>query len=105
VGNDVFGFSINNVSLIAITENEIDLILSATIFHPIATTMIEVPGYKTLFGDLASLFVNFDRIQFYYYHNRNYSFYSNLLLSKINNINNVKGTSFREIFKLFSHSA
>lgn len=104
-GYDVYGFSINNVSLVAVTEDWIDTILNATLFNPIAASLIQVPGFKTIFGDLASLFVNFDRIQFYYYHNRSYSFYSYLLLTKINNINNLKGASLRKIYQLFDPAA
>jgi hypothetical protein len=44
-----------------------------------------------------AFFVNFDRLQLYYFHNRNYSQYSNMLLANINILNDLKGLSFKSI--------
>jgi hypothetical protein len=47
-----------------------------------------------------SFFVNFDRLQLYYFHNRNYSQYSIVLLNDINILNGLKGLLFKSIIRL-----
>jgi hypothetical protein len=58
----------------------------------IAKTLTRIPGSRIFLGDIMSFFINFDRLQFYYYHDRNYSIFSDILLAEINIINNLKGT-------------
>lgn len=53
-----------------------------------------VPGSRVIFGDLLSFFVNFDRLQFYYYHSRAYGYYARLILANVNLLNSLKGSLF-----------
>lgn len=59
-----------------------------------------IPGSRVFLGDIMSYFVNFDRLQFYYLHKRNYSFYSDLLLAEINVLSSLKGTFLNNSYQI-----
>lgn len=76
--------------------------VNKSLVNQITVTLIQTPGSRIFFGDVMSFFVNFDRLQFYYYHHRNYSEYSNVLLEEINTLNNLKGSLFLNFYEAFS---
>lgn len=76
--------------------------INSSLVNGITVALVQTPGSRIFFGDAMSFFVNFDRLQFYYYHNRNYSEYSNALLEEINTLNNLKGTLLLSIYESFS---
>ena len=46
----------------------------------------------------------FDRLQFYYYHHQNLTYYSNLLLKNVNSLMNQKGTFIEYLFSSCNQS-
>lgn len=53
--------------------------------------MVEIPGARVLFGYIINSFVSFDRLQFYYYHNRIISDYTKIFLKAVTNLMDLKG--------------
>lgn len=99
-GGDAFGFTFNNVSLIQRSDS-FSQFVNSSLVNEITVALVQTPGSRIFFGDVMSFFVNFDRLQFYYYHNRNYSEYSNVLLEEINVLNSLKGTLFLNLYEAF----
>jgi hypothetical protein len=73
--------------------------VNRTILSDFAAIMTKVPGSRVIFADLMAFFVNFDRLQFYYFHDRNYSQYSTVLLTDITILNDLKGLLFQNILQ------
>jgi hypothetical protein len=96
--NDNCGFLVNNIKLTKVKSSTKDLI-NSTFMNDFVVIMSQIPGSRAILTDLMSFFVNLDRLQFYYFDNRNYSQYSHTLLDKINNLNDLKGLFFRNIIE------
>jgi hypothetical protein len=101
---DSSGFTFNNARLISISDETANLIQSA-LGNSFTAGLVQLPGSRILFGDLMSFSINFDRLQLYYYHNRNYSLYSNILLEYINEMDNLKGTLISSLYELIRQNA
>ena len=79
--NDTCGFRLASVSVSQIIENTQstesvqtnNLFVDNVIKSPFASNLIAFPASRILLGELVNLFISFDRLQLYYYHNRNYS--------------------------------
>lgn len=55
------------------------------------TDVVSIPGSRVFLGQTINIFVSLDRMQLYYYHNRNYSHYTNIFLKGISDLMNSKG--------------
>jgi hypothetical protein len=99
VSTDVEGFFVNNIRLTKAIES-LKSLVNSTILSDFTLFMIEIPGSRVIFADFMAFFVHFDRLQFYYFHNRNYSQYSTLILADINIINDLKGVFFQNVLQL-----
>ena len=55
------------------------------------------PGSRLFFKYVMNFYINLDRLQFYYYHNQNFTQYSDFLLSKNYLFLQEKGTLFQII--------
>jgi hypothetical protein len=95
-GFDYDGFVVNNIKLVKITDSMTSLVNNAFL-NDFTVNMAKIPGSRVILTDFMSFFVNLDRLQLYYFHNRNYSQYSNLLLADINILNDLKGIFFRNL--------
>jgi hypothetical protein len=58
-------------------------LMSDTIFNNLTTTLNKIPGSRIFFHTLSGYMLTFDRLQFYYYHRNNLTFYSELLLGNV----------------------
>jgi hypothetical protein len=68
------GFRINNVSLHRIIDEAYEKILS--VFTEDLSFINSVPGFRTVFRCALTFMINFDRLELYIYHNRNYSYHA-----------------------------
>lgn len=50
-----------------------------------------LPGLRFILGTLLNVFISFDRMQLYYYHDRKYSYYTNMFFSNIASLMDMKG--------------
>lgn len=98
-GFDVFGFTVNNIRLSKM-KNSLKSLVNNTILNNFTVFLAQVPGSRVVLADFMTFFVNFDRLQFYYFHNRSYSQYSTVLLADINVLNGFKGLFFQSIIYL-----
>lgn len=89
---DGSGFNINEVVLQRAYDNQFESILNETVLNSFSAALVSLPAYRVIFGELANLFVNFDRWQFYIFHLRNHSYNSYMFLLNIYNLMNMKGT-------------
>jgi hypothetical protein len=88
---DASGFKISNVSL----RREADALLqtlSQVFESELLQTGSSFPGGRAFFFSLLSFMVNFDRLEFYLYHNREYGRTLKLFLTKIKALQSAKGT-------------
>jgi hypothetical protein len=70
---DSTGFAISNVSIVRNDLKQIEKLLNNTISNPVLKALISLPGSRTLFGQMFTFFVSFDRLQLYQYDNRSNS--------------------------------
>lgn len=98
---DKNGFMVNNIRLTKM-KNNLSLLVNNTILSDSALIFSKIPGSRVIFMDLMTFFSNFDRLQFYYFDNRNYSQYSTVFLAGINILNDVKGLLFLNILQNFN---
>ena len=66
--------------------------MNALLSNNFTSSMNAVPGSRIFAYSLTNFLVNFDRLQFYYYHKHNLTFYSEIFLSKINTMQIEKGS-------------
>jgi hypothetical protein len=95
-GTDNNGFFVNNIRLAKMANSHSSLV-NNTLLSDAAVIISMIPGSRVVFMDLMAFFANFDRLQFYYFHNRNYSQYSTALLAGINILNDIKGLFFQSV--------
>jgi hypothetical protein len=93
---DYDGFTVNNIKLIK-TVDSLRSLVNNTFLNGFTTNMVKIPGSRVILTDFMSFFVNLDRLQFFYYDNRNYSQYATTLLKNINILNDLKGLFFKSI--------
>jgi hypothetical protein len=75
-------------------------------FNIFTKTINSVPGSRVVFNGLLSFFSNFDRLELYYYHQQNSSYYSTIFLKAINLLEQEKGILVENIIKSnFSESS
>lgn len=88
--NGVYGFRLISVEVKRIIEGS-DATINSLIGNSATKSVIAFPGGRFLLGELMNAFVSLDRLQLYYYHNRNYSHYVNLLLKNVATLLEMKG--------------
>jgi hypothetical protein len=71
---DGLGFRINNVSLVRMIDENYETILK--VFSEDLSFINTVPGFRTVFRGALTFMINFDRLELYIYHNRNYSYHA-----------------------------
>ncbi len=65
-----------------------------------ATTLVNtLPGSRIFLSVLTNQYRIIDRMEFYYYHQTNFSFYSDLFLSSVNRMVLDKGSMFQLIIQ------
>lgn len=97
---DSSGVMIDEVELRKITvDDQLNTILSAMMFNIFTKTINSVPGSRVVFNGLLSFFSNFDRLELYYYHRQNNSYYSTIFLKAINLLEQQKGILVENIIK------
>lgn len=70
--SDARGFRINNVSLFRIIDENYEKMLK--VISEDLSFINSVPGFRTVFRYALTFLINFDRLELYIYHNRNYSY-------------------------------
>jgi hypothetical protein len=89
---DGSGFNINNVTFKRVYDEYFETIVNGTILNELMTSIVSVPAYRVIFGELVNFFVCFDRWQFYIFHRRNHSYNSQIFLNNVYDLMNMKGT-------------
>ena len=59
-----------------------------------------IPGGRVFFGSFLSFFINLDRYEFYPYHSRLYSYYEEIILSSIRDLQSFKGSIISSEMKI-----
>ena len=84
---DHIGVHVSQVSLkklIPIESQDFEQNVHSIIFNNFTSSMNLVPGSRIFAYTLTNYMTSFDRLQFYFYHQQNLSYYSEILLSNIN---------------------
>lgn len=55
-------------------------ILEYSLNNPVIEMIVSFSALRSVLGEVLNMFINLDRLQFYIYHQRNYSYYASLLL-------------------------
>ena len=61
-------------------------------FNNLTSGLNAVPGSRVFFYTILNFLSTFDRLQFYYFHKQNLTYYSEILLSNANALNINKGS-------------
>jgi len=67
-------------------------LINIIIFNNFSSTLNSVPGGRVFFSTFLNALTNFDRLQFYYFHQQNFTYNSEKFLSMINVVQNNKGS-------------
>ena len=89
-----YGFSLSNFRLQRIEgiSEPLLAVIENAVLNNATKILNKLPGSRIYFSTILSFLSTFDRLQFYYYHNQNFSSYSKLLLSTINTFALEKGS-------------
>ena len=98
---DAVGAHLSHVSLRKMTllDEEFAAVMDALLLNNFTSSMNAVPGSRIFTYTLTNFLVNFDRLQFYYYHKQNLSYYSEIFLSNINTMQIEKGSITQNLLK------
>lgn len=67
-----------------------------------ATTFInQLPGSRIFLNFLANQYRLLDRMEFYYYHHQNFTFYSEIFLSNVSTMMREKGSIFQILIQSY----
>lgn len=61
--------------------------------------MVSFPGSRVLFGEVIHHFISLDRLQFYYYHNREKGYYDEIFQYKLKELLDMKGLLVQNYLK------
>ena len=91
---DAIGAHLSHVSVRKMTlfDEEFAAAMDALLLNNVTSSMNAVPGSRIFTYTLTNFLVNFDRLQFYYYHKQNLSYYAEIFLSNINTMQIEKGS-------------
>lgn len=59
-------------------------------------TLNSVPGNRIFLSAIMNFLITFDRLQLYYFHRHNLSYYSNVLLANINTLETEKSSLLQQ---------
>ena len=92
---DGYGVLVSNVKMqkiMLITNPWFEDLIGSIMFNNYTSNLNSVPGNRVFFYTLTNFLATFDRLQFYFYHKQNLTYYSKILLSNVNTISLDRGS-------------
>lgn len=85
-GINIMEVSVQQVLSTSEKEAVINGLLDFIITNEAATSINKLPGSRIIVSCVADFMKIFDRLQFYYYHHQNLTYYSTMLLTVVNSV-------------------
>ena len=103
---DALGAHVSHVALRKMIplDEEFVFVMKNLMLNNFTSSMNIVPGSRIFTYTLTNFLVNFDRLQFYYYHKQNLSYYSEIFLSNINTMQIEKGSITQRLLESCNHT-
>ena len=103
---DALGAHVSHIALRKMIplDEEFVFVMKTLMLNNFTSSMNIVPGSRIFTYTLTNFLVNFDRLQFYYYHKQNLSYYSEIFLSNINTMQIEKGSITQRLLESCNHT-
>ena len=100
---DGYGIRVSNITmqrLILMADPILDSVIGGLLFNNLTSAVNSLPGSRVFLYSISNFFSAFDRLEFYYYHKQNLTYYSNVLLSNINTISLEQGSLPQQLLEV-----